>query len=388
MAAFNSALTESLVSAPVEVAYRLRVISGNANPQLAAEVARLLGTEVCKARVARFNNGEIDIEIMENVRGDDVYIVQSTNGSEGVDVNTALMELLLLVHTLKISSARRITAVVPMFAYSRQDRKVDSRVPISAAVVAQLIQAMGVDRVMTLDLHCGQIQGFFRNMPLDNLMAAPVYAEHIRKQPWFEPATTVVVSPDAGGVERANILADQIKASAIVTILKRRVEAGRVESMQMAGDVRGFNVVVVDDMIDTGNTLIKACQLIKAGGAKRITVCVTHGILSADACENLAACEALDECIVTDSIPQDRRRERCPKLTVLRIAPLLSQAIDRVHREESVSGLFPKKERSRGMSFSQHRPSASTSMEASTERSPVSAAAAAAAAFPSNPQHA
>ncbi len=334
----------NILSAPVEVAYRLRLITGTASPGLAADVAQRLGTEVTKAKVGRFKNGEIEIEIHENVRGDDVYIIHSVTSTDSVDVNTALMELMLLIHTLRNSSARRITAVVPMFAYSRQDRKVDSRVPISASVVAQLIQAMGADRVMTLDLHCGQIQGFFRNMPMDNLQASIIFADYVKKQPWFDPERTVVVSPDAGGVERANTFADHIQASGIVTILKRRVEAGKVSSMQMVGDVRDLYVVIVDDMVDTGGTLIAACQLLKnKGGAKRIAVCATHGLLSKSACENLRDCDALDQLIVTDSIPQESHVRRMgPKLNVLSTAALLATAVSHVHNEESVSSLFPK----------------------------------------------
>lgn len=338
----NDPRAESFSQLPVEVAYRLRLITCNSNPKLGADIAKQLGTELCKATVAKFKNGEINIEVQENVRGDDIYVVQTTNGNENLDVNTALMELLLMIHTLRNSSARRITAVIPMFAYARQDRKVASRVPISAAVVAQLIQSMGADRVLTMDLHCGQIQGFFRNMPLDNLMSAPVFSAHLKSQAGFNPAQTIVVSPDAGGVERANILADQISAAAIVTILKRRIEAGKVESMQMAGDVKGYNCIIVDDMVDTGGTLVKACNLISQNGAKRITVCVTHGILSAQACENIQACTAIDEIIVTDTIPQEGHKLRCSKLTVISVASIVAKAIERVHNEESVSSLFPK----------------------------------------------
>jgi ribose-phosphate pyrophosphokinase len=182
-------------------------------------------------------------------------------------------------------------------------------------------------------------------MPLDNLMSAPVFSKYIKESSWFDPNQTIVVSPDAGGVERANILADQIKATAIVTILKRRVEAGKVESMQMAGDVKGYNCIIVDDMCDTGGTLIKACGVLKNGGAKRITVCITHGILSAQACENIAACNAIDELVVTDSIDQAEHKKRCSKLTVLSVAHLVSSAIERVHNEDSVSSLFPKSTR-------------------------------------------
>jgi ribose-phosphate pyrophosphokinase len=325
----------------MEVTNRVRLIAGNANPALAKHVARALNLELTECDVKQFSNGEINIKIKENVRGDDCYILQPTTGNENIDVNTALMELLLLVHTLRLSSVRRITAVIPYFAYSRQDRKTQSRVPISASAVAQLIQSMGVDRVLTVDLHCGQIQGFFRNMPLDNLLMYPEFARYIEQQGWFVAKNTVVVSPDAGGVERANVLADRVGASHIVTILKRRVEAGKVESMQTVGNVEGFTCIIVDDMVDTGGTLCKAVNLLRDMGATKVVACATHGIMTGPACMRVMECDALAELVVSDSIPQDRHTAQCSKLTVLSIAPLVAQAVSRLHNDESLSALFP-----------------------------------------------
>ncbi|EPY28660.1 ribose-phosphate pyrophosphokinase [Angomonas deanei] len=264
----------------VETNFRVRLIPGTANAELAENVAKCLNIDLCKTDIKTFANGELNIKIVDNVRGDDCFIIQPTAANLGTDVNTAMMELLLLVHTLKLSSAKRITAIVPYFAYSRQDRKSEPRVPISASAVAQLIQCMGVDRVVTLDLHCGQIQGFFRNIPVDNLLMFPEFATYLVRQPWFDKTQTVVVSPDAGGVERANVLADRIGASHIVTILKRRKEAGKVDSMQTVGNVKGFTCIIVDDMVDTAGTLCKACDLLKEMGAVRVIACASHGILT------------------------------------------------------------------------------------------------------------
>lgn len=324
----------------IETSFRVRLLTGNSNPQLAEDVSQCLNIDRCKMDVKTFANGEISIKVLDNVRGDDCFIVQTTSGNPQVDVNTAMMELLLLIHTLKLSSAKRITAIVPYFAYARQDRKVQARVPISASAVAQLIQSMGVDRVVTLDLHCGQIQGFFRNMPVDNLLMFPEFCNYIKRQAWFDTKTTVVVSPDAGGVERANVMADRLGASHIVTILKRRKEAGKVDSMQTVGNVEGFSCIIVDDMVDTAGTLVKACDLLKEMGATRVVACASHGILTDPACERIMACEALHELIVSDSIAQVESRAKCPKLTVLSIAPLLAQAISLLHKEESISSLF------------------------------------------------
>jgi len=326
----------------VETSFRVRLIGANANPQLARNVAACLNTELCPAEVKTFANSEISIKIIENVRGDDCFVIQPTCGNGNTDINTALMELLLLIHTLKLSSATRITAIIPYFAYSRQDRKVQARVPISASAVAQLIQSMGVDRVVTVDLHCGQIQGFFRNIPVDNLHMFPEFCQYIRQSTWFDPKTTCVVSPDAGGVERANTVADRLGASHIVTILKRRLEAGKVDSMQTVGNVHGYTCIIVDDMVDTAGTLVKACDLLKSMGATKVVACATHGILTDPACQRITDCAALDEVVVSDSIPQEDAKKRCAKLTVLTLAPLLAQAIGRLHTEQSLSALFTK----------------------------------------------
>eukprot|EP00758_Cryptobia_borreli_P007786 Tbor_TRINITY_DN5331_c2_g4::TRINITY_DN5331_c2_g4_i1::g.4733::m.4733/K00948/PRPS, prsA; ribose-phosphate pyrophosphokinase len=326
----------------IETGYRTNVIAGNANKALAASVAAALHQSLCNATSKTFANGEISIKFNEPIRGDDCFIIQPTTGSPTIDVNTALMELMLMIHTLKLACAKRITAIVPYFAYSRQDRKMQSRVPISASAVAQLIQCMGVDRVVTLDLHCGQIQGFFRNLPVDNLLMFPEFCKYVSACEWFDPSTTVIVSPDAGGVERATVVADRLGASHIVTILKRRKEAGKVDSMQTVGDVNGYNCVIVDDMIDTGGTLVKACDLLKEMGAARVMACASHGILTDPACERINNCDALDEVVVSDSIPQDHNIPRCPKLTVRTIAPMLAEAIKRLHKEESLSSMFTK----------------------------------------------
>lgn len=326
----------------VETNFRIRLISGTANPELADNVAKCLNIDICNTEIKTFANGELNIRIVDNVRGDDCFIIQPTAGNGETDVNTAMMELLLLVHTLKLSSAKRITAIVPYYAYSRQDRKSEPRVPISASAVAQLLQAMGVDRVVTMDLHCGQIQGFFRNIPVDNLLMFPEFATYLMRQPWFDRNQTVVVSPDAGGVERANVLADRIGASHIVTILKRRKEAGKVDSMQTVGNVEGYTCVIIDDMVDTAGTLCKACDLLKEMGAVRVIACASHGILTDPACDRINACEALEELIVSDSIAQHITTAKCSKLTVLTTAPLLAQAVFSLHKEASLSSLFVK----------------------------------------------
>mmetsp|Transcript_52247 Transcript_52247/g.160896 ORF Transcript_52247/g.160896 Transcript_52247/m.160896 type:complete len:367 (-) Transcript_52247:13-1113(-) len=326
-----------------EVSFRTRLINGNANERLAQDIAKCLKMELTRTEVKTFANGETSIKVLENVRGDDCYIIQPTTGNEKIDINTALMELLLLIHTLRMSSAKRITAIVPYFGYSRQDRKTQSRVPISASAVAQLIQSMGVDRVMTLDLHCGQIQGFFRNMPLDNMQMYPEFATYIRKQEWYDPASTAIVSPDAGGVERAKTLADTVGANGVVTILKRRVEAGKVEAMQTVGNVKDMTCIIVDDMVDTAGTLVKAVNLLRDLGARRVVACATHGILTDPACQRITDCEALHALVVSDSIPQADHLKRCQKLVVLSVAPMVAEAITRLHKEKSISEMFHKK---------------------------------------------
>lgn len=292
-------------------------------------------------RVATFANGEIDIKLLNNVRGDDVFLVQTTCGTMGEpqSINTAVMELLLLMHTLRLSSAKRITAVVPYLAYSRQDRKTEARVPISCGAVAQMMLAMGMDRLVTVDLHCGQIQGFFGNTPVDNLYASKEFVKYLQEE-ITDMSEWCVVSPDAGGVERARLLADALGVQNLVTILKRRVEKNQVASMQIVGDVKGMKCIIIDDMIDTAGTLIKACNLLGEKGAASVVACATHGILTNPACQRINDCKYLDQVVITDSIPQTEHLGMCKKLHVLTLAPLLAEAIYRIHNETSLSEIF------------------------------------------------
>jgi len=320
--------------------YRVRIIGGNGNPQLSQDIAEWLGTSLESADIKRFSDGEINIHIHENVRGADVFIIQPMSPPH---VNDNLMELLLLIHTLRLSSAKRVTAIVPYYGYGRQDRKVKPRVPISASAVAQLMEAMCPNRVVTVDLHCGQIQGFFHKTPVDNLFAENEIILHLRNHK-FPKDQLVIVSPDAGGVGRATRVADKVRARNVVTILKRRLEANKVDSMQVVGDVTGTICVIVDDMIDTGGTLCKAAELLKSNGATQVYAIATHGIFSDPALERIMS-SCLEEVCVTDSLPQAENLERCPKLKVITLAPLFAEAIRRLHREESLSGLFGSKER-------------------------------------------
>eukprot|EP01062_Namystynia_karyoxenos_P058233 TRINITY_DN4971_c0_g1_i1.p1 TRINITY_DN4971_c0_g1~~TRINITY_DN4971_c0_g1_i1.p1 ORF type:complete len:410 (+),score=123.97 TRINITY_DN4971_c0_g1_i1:100-1230(+) len=320
---------------------RILIVSGRANPELTALVAQRLRLDATRATVTHFANKEINIAIDDPVRGDDVYIVQPTcgNPSTGINVNESLMELLLLIHTVKLSSARRITACIPHFAYARQDRKMDSRVPISASAVAQLIVTAGVDRVITMDLHCAQIQGFFRNIPLNNLSPAREFAHYLRGK-GIPGEQLAVVAPDAGAVERARHLADNVRADRVVTILKRRVQAGVVDSMYIAGDISGMKCVIVDDMTDTSGTLCKAAEVLRQHGATDVYAMITHGILTDPACERIDKCAALTEVVVTDTMPQKHNLDRCGKLVVISVAPLIAEAIRRTHLEESMDNLY------------------------------------------------
>lgn len=315
--------------------YKIKLITGNANRPLAEEVCRQLNVPLQECEVGQFANGEISIHVKHNIRGSDVFILQPTCGP---DINTRLMELLLLIHTLRLSSAKRITAVIPHFGYARQDRKVKPRVPISASAVAQLITCMGVDRVITLDLHCDQIQGFFHNTPVDNLFAETEFTRFLRAKD-FDLSKLVIVSPDAGGVTRARRVADALDASAVVTILKRRSKANQIDSMQIAGDVKGFICVIVDDMIDTAGTLTKAAQLLVDNGATKVIACASHGIFSESALERINQ-SVIEEVVVTDSIPQTEHVKQCSKIHVITVGHLLAEAILRVHNEKSLSALF------------------------------------------------
>jgi ribose-phosphate pyrophosphokinase len=323
-------------SAESSPGYGVRIIAGNGNRPLAGKIADMLDMKLEDCHVSSFADGEIDIHIKNNVRGADVYVIQPVSPPT---VNKHLMELLLLIHTLKLSSAKRVTVVVPYYPYSRQDRKTKPRVPISASVVAQLIEAMGPHRMVTVDLHCGQIQGFFHKTPVDNLYAEAEMLKYITEKN-IPPEELVIVSPDAGGVTRARRAADFIGAHGVVTIMKRRTHANQVDSMQMVGDVSGCVCLLIDDMIDTAGTLTKAAALLKENGATKVYAFATHGLFSDPALDRINK-SVLEEVCVTDSLPQEKNLARCPKLKVLSIVSLLVEVIQRLHNEKSLSSLFP-----------------------------------------------
>jgi ribose-phosphate pyrophosphokinase len=308
----------------------LKVFAGNSNPALVKEICDYLKVEQGRALVSTFSDGEIRVQVYENVRGKDVFLFQSICDP----VNKHLMELLLLLDALKRSSAYRITAVIPYYGYGRQDRKDQPRVPISAKLVADLIATAGADRVLTMDLHAGQIQGFF-NVPVDHLYAAPVLLEYVEKRGWQD---LVVVSPDAGGVERARAFAKRIPAN-LAIIDKRREGPNESHVMHIIGDVSGRDALLLDDMIDTAGTIAQGAQACADHGARRVWTACTHAVLSGPALERLTASK-LEEVIVTNTIPLNGKERICSKLRVLSVAPLLGEAIKRIHQEESVSSLF------------------------------------------------
>lgn len=308
----------------------IKLFSGNANKSLAEEIAGFLGIPVGDATVSKFSDGEIMIQINENVRGSDVFVLQSTCSP----VNDHIMELLLMLDAFKRASVGRVTAVIPYYGYGRQDRKVLPRVAISAKLVADLITTAGTDRVLTVDLHVGQIQGFF-NIPVDHLYAAPVLADYVRDK---YVDNLVIVSPDAGGVERARAFAKRLKAS-LAIIDKRREKANVSEVMHVIGDVKGKDAILLDDMIDTAGTITHAATAISENGAKRVIAACTHAVLSGPALERING-SVLEEVITTNTIPLDSKLEGCRKLTVLSSASLLGEAIRRIHEESSVSSLF------------------------------------------------
>ncbi len=311
------------------MAYELKLFSGNANRSLADEIGQYLRVSIANADVDRFSDGEIFVQINENVRGADVFIIQPTCPP----VNDNLMELLVMIDALKRASAGRITAVLPYYGYGRQDRKVQPRVPITAKLVADLLTAAGIDRVMALDLHAGQIQGFF-NIPVDHLFAAPVIIDYLGKKDLQDP---VIVSPDAGGVERARAIAKRLKAG-LAIIDKRRDGPNVAVFMHLIGDVRGKDAVIIDDMIDTAGTLIQAVEALEREGARRIIACGVHPVLSGPAVDRIRS-SPLEELVITNSIPVPGQK-RLARVTVLSVAPLLGEAIRRIHDEESVSTLF------------------------------------------------
>ena len=308
----------------------LKLFTGNSNAALAKEISAYVGQELSAATVTTFSDGEIRVRIEENVRGADVFLIQSCCDP----VNTSIMELLIMLDAVKRSSASRITAVIPYYGYGRQDRKDQPRVPISAKLMADLITVAGAQRVLTMDLHAGPIQGFF-NIPVDHLYATPVLLEHFTKECYED---VVVVSPDAGGVERARAFAKRLDA-ALAIIDKRREAANQAEVMNIIGEVKGKHVLLLDDMIDTAGTIVQTAQACIDNGALSAIAGCTHAVLSGPALERLQN-SCLSEIIVTNTIPLDGRDRQCSKLRALSVASLLGEAILRIHREESVTSLF------------------------------------------------
>lgn len=309
--------------------HKLKIFSGSSNPGLAQEISAYLGEPLCDAEISRFSDGEIMFRINQNVRGRDVFVVQSTCPP----VNDNLVELLIMVDALRRASAHRITTILPYYGYGRQDRKAEPRVPITAKLVANLLTTAGVSRVLCTDLHAGQIQGYF-DIPVDNLFAAPVILEYLRSRELKSP---VIISPDAGGVERARAFAKRLNAS-LAIIDKRRTSPNVAQLMNIIGDVEGREAIILDDMIDTAGTLIQAAEAVKKKGAVRVMAAATHAVLSGKARERIRD-SVLEEVVVTNSIPPNGNDDT-GKLTVLSLAGLLGESIRRIHENSSVSSLF------------------------------------------------
>jgi len=307
-----------------------KVFTGNANPALASEICYELGCPLGAANVRQFSDGEIHLQIQENVRGADVFVVQPTC----TPVDQHLMELLLMMDALKRASAERITAVLPYYGYARQDRKDRPRMPISARLVASLIERAGADRILAVDLHAAQIQGFF-DVPVDHLFAAPVMVDYFDE---LRGENLTVVSPDAGGVERARNFGKRL-GSPLAIIDKRRSDVNVAEVMHIIGDVEGQDCLIVDDLIDTGGTLVKAAEALLDQGAKSVRACATHAVLSGPAVERIENSK-LEEVIVTNSIPLREEADNCTRIKQLSVAPLLAKAIQSIHEDGSVSTLF------------------------------------------------
>ncbi len=315
----------------VRAVSQMMVFTGNANPELARKVVERLDIPMGKANVGRFSDGEVSVEIQENVRGKDVFIIQSTCAP----TNDNLIELIVLADALRRASATPITAVVPYFGYARQDRRPRSaRVPISAKVIADIMSTVGIDRVLTVDLHADQIQGFF-DIPVDNVYGSPVLLDDILDQ---EYENTIVVSPDVGGVVRARAVAKQLDCD-LAIIDKRRERANESQVMNIIGDVNGRTCILVDDMCDTAGTLCKAAQALKKNGAAKVVAYATHAVLSGPAIQNITGSE-LDEFVVTDTIPLSEEALSCEKIRQLTLAPMLAEAVRRVCNEESISAMF------------------------------------------------
>lgn len=311
---------------------RLMVFAGNAHPQLARDIVEKLNIPLGKALVSSFSDDEIQVEIQENVRGRDVFVIQPT----GRPTNDNIMELMIMIDALRRASAYRITAVIPYFGYSRQDRRVRSmRVPISAKVVANMISNIGADRMLTVDLHADQIQGFF-DVPVDNVYASPVLLGDIYKQKYSD---LMVVSPDVGGVVRARAVAKQLDDADLAIIDKRRPQANEAQVMHIIGEVKGRTCIIVDDLVDTAGTLCKAAQALKEHGAKSVIAYATHPVLSGNALKNIEE-SVLDELVVTDTVPLDERIQSCSRIRQLTVSGLLAETIRRISFDESVSTLF------------------------------------------------
>tara|TARA_Y100001934_G_C12307511_1_gene753191 strand:- start:728 stop:1678 length:951 start_codon:yes stop_codon:yes gene_type:complete len=309
----------------------LAIFAGNANPDLAQQVARLLGVRIGRALVDSFSDGEVNVEILDNVRGQDVYVIQPTCAP----AEKNLMELLVLIDALKRSSADRVTAVLPYFGYARQDRRPrTARVAITAKLVADMICVAGADRALTMDLHADQIQGFF-NIPVDNIYAAPVMNSELYRH---EPENLLVVSPDVGGVVRARAMAKQLNAE-LAIIDKRRPKPNEAKVMHIIGEIEGRNCVLMDDMVDTANTLCEAASSLKRSGAIQVKACCTHPVLSGDAIKRIQKSE-LDEVVVTNSIPLSEAAKKCSKIRQISISGLLAESIRRIATDDSVSSLF------------------------------------------------
>lgn len=311
---------------------QVSIFAGRSNRSFTAAICDYLDVEIGRMEVVKFSDGELSVEIEDNVRGRDVFVVQSTSAPG----NDHLMELLIAIDALKRSSAWRITAVLPYFGYARQDRKLKPRVPITARLVADLLTAAGADRILTLDLHAGQIMGFF-DIPVDNLNAMPVVLPYIRDN-LAKNGDVMIVSPDAGGVERARLFAEKLNDVDIAIIDKRRAGPNQVAAMKVVGDVRNKTCIIVDDMIDTGGTLIKASDTLLEQGAKKVYACCIHPVLSGNAVERLEA-SRIEQLLVTDTIPISRFA-KASKIKVLSVAPLMAEAIKRIHSDDSISSLF------------------------------------------------
>ena len=309
----------------------MKILSGTSNPRLSKEISKKLKSKLINTKIKRFADGEIYIEINENIRGNSVFVIQSTSNP----ANDNIMELLLCIDALRRSSAKNITAVIPYFGYARQDRKVAPRTSISAKVVSNLITNAGANRIVTVDLHAGQIQGFF-DIPVDNLFTTPLFARYIKKK--FKSKNLVCVSPDVGGVQRTRGLATKIKAD-LAIIDKRRPRPGKSQVMNIIGDVKGKNCIIVDDIIDSGGTIINAVEALKKAGAVDVYVFITHAVLSGDAAERIKKSK-IKKLIITDTIDNTLKIKNNSKIEVISISPLMAEAISRISNSTSVSDLF------------------------------------------------